>query len=252
METYAWSENDALQAEKNKQEKQKKREASLRPVSFIDWSQILGNKLEQPNHLEDPDVRPHTEVELHTWMGGGAFLSPSKRLRQKQTRKLQSTPQRPLEPVNENKTAAQSEIGTPILSPLNGAAGDMAELRLTSVNTPVRNRRTLARTTSSINPMLPEREYAMKEVEEHCWKNDCWIVIDDVVYDATQFGKRHPGGSEKIFENAGCDITKKFYGKGHSRKYLVRLKRMGKLIQSDAQQTPVKAPGPALKRTITW
>lgn len=258
METYAWSEKDTQKAQALRAQREQEREASERPVSFINWSHILGNKLEQPSHLEDPQERPHKEVELHTWVGGGAFLSPA---RPKAKRRMEGSPSMPLRSVNEQKTATQSEMATPPLSPLTGVAENMTELHLDS--TPVLMRRRpmltgtpsplLARTTSSINPTQPgafeEREFTMKEVEEHCWKNDCWIVVDDVVYDATDFGRRHPGGAEKIFENAGSDITLKYYGKGHKRKYLVRLKRMGRLKKQG--QGP-STPDPALKRTITW
>ncbi|CAM6098804.1 unnamed protein product [Calypogeia fissa] len=46
-------------------------------------------------------------------------------------------------------------------------------------------------------------------VAEHNTVDDCWIIINDKVYDVTQFGKDHPGGPV-IFTQAGRDGTDYF------------------------------------------
>lgn len=41
--------------------------------------------------------------------------------------------------------------------------------------------------------------------------NDCWILIDDTVYDVTQYAPKHPGGPEYITDFCGSNATKDFY-----------------------------------------
>lgn len=50
-----------------------------------------------------------------------------------------------------------------------------------------------------------------EEIEKHNTKSDCWIVIDNKVYDVNKFLKNeiHPGG-EVIFTYAGKDATDVF------------------------------------------
>lgn len=42
------------------------------------------------------------------------------------------------------------------------------------------------------------KEYTMDDVEIHDEEDDCWIVIDNKVYDVTDFLDEHPGGGELI------------------------------------------------------
>jgi L-lactate dehydrogenase (cytochrome) len=34
------------------------------------------------------------------------------------------------------------------------------------------------------------------EIQKHASPDDCWIVVDDVVWDITKFAPTHPGGAE--------------------------------------------------------
>ena len=52
--------------------------------------------------------------------------------------------------------------------------------------------------------------YTMKEVAKHDTEDDCWFVVNDVVYDCTAFLKQHPGGADSIVINAGTDCTEDF------------------------------------------
>lgn len=52
--------------------------------------------------------------------------------------------------------------------------------------------------------------YSMEEVKKHNHKNDCWVVVDNVVYNVTYFLKDHPGGPEAVIRYAGKDATKAF------------------------------------------
>ena len=41
--------------------------------------------------------------------------------------------------------------------------------------------------------------------------NDCWILIDNDVYDVTQYAPSHPGGPEYITDFCGSNATKDYY-----------------------------------------
>jgi cytochrome b involved in lipid metabolism len=79
------------------------------------------------------------------------------------------------------------------------------------------------------------RKVSLDEVAKHNTRDDAWIVIDNVVYDITQFGRSHPGGSI-IYQYAGEDATDPFYafhyGSGAN-------KRLGMLRIGDLD-TPIR------------
>lgn len=52
----------------------------------------------------------------------------------------------------------------------------------------------------------------LDEVSRHKTAEDCWIVIDDTVYDVTKFLKLHPGGKGVILAGGGRDVTDEFWG----------------------------------------
>ncbi|KAF3237838.1 hypothetical protein TWF217_002030 [Orbilia oligospora] len=49
----------------------------------------------------------------------------------------------------------------------------------------------------------PEKQFTREEIEKHDKDNDCWIVIDGKVYDATSVIDWHPGGKAAILSHAG-------------------------------------------------
>lgn len=51
------------------------------------------------------------------------------------------------------------------------------------------------------------QEISWDEVRKHSKDNDKWIVIDNQVYDVSQFARRHPGGSRIIGHYAGQDAS---------------------------------------------
>ncbi|RWS04745.1 cytochrome b5-like protein [Dinothrombium tinctorium] len=57
--------------------------------------------------------------------------------------------------------------------------------------------------------------FTLAEVSEHCYSNDCWIVLFDRVYDVTNFLQDHPGGEFIICEYAGGDATIQFRNARH-------------------------------------
>ena len=48
------------------------------------------------------------------------------------------------------------------------------------------------------------------EVEKHTYENDCWIIIDGIIYDVSNFINFHPGGKKIILSFAGKDVTHTF------------------------------------------
>lgn len=74
--------------------------------------------------------------------------------------------------------------------------------------------------TNDILIMLDETKtkfYTRDEVAKHATERDCWMIIDDDVYDMTKFLHHHPGGFIEVFQCAGDDATYEFMNVGHSR-----------------------------------
>jgi cytochrome b involved in lipid metabolism len=51
--------------------------------------------------------------------------------------------------------------------------------------------------------------YTSSQVSEHDKKDDCWTIINGLVYDITAYVPRHPGGDE-ILDACGQDSTRLF------------------------------------------
>jgi cytochrome b involved in lipid metabolism len=68
------------------------------------------------------------------------------------------------------------------------------------------------------------------EVKKHNQLNDCWLIINDAVYDVTNYAQFHPGGDQRIYRFCGQDATTAFQtqgGKGsHSQKAVDQLKQL--------------------------
>jgi len=56
----------------------------------------------------------------------------------------------------------------------------------------------------------------LADIFEHNTKESCWLLIDNNVYDVTNF--KHPGGKQILLQNAGQDATTQFEDIGHSKK----------------------------------
>lgn len=66
--------------------------------------------------------------------------------------------------------------------------------------------------------------YSYQEDAEHNGPENFWIIIDDKVYDVSQFKDEHPGGDEIIMDLGGQDATESFVDIGHSDEALRLLK----------------------------
>ncbi|EME46507.1 hypothetical protein DOTSEDRAFT_70495 [Dothistroma septosporum NZE10] len=49
-----------------------------------------------------------------------------------------------------------------------------------------------------------------EEISKHTSPEDCWLVIDDQVWDCTSFAPEHPGGAHLLLQYAGRDATEAY------------------------------------------
>ena len=57
----------------------------------------------------------------------------------------------------------------------------------------------------------PAKTFTREEVREHTSDDSLWCVIDNTVYDLTEFIDAHPGGETVLQQVAGQDATSAFY-----------------------------------------
>ena len=50
---------------------------------------------------------------------------------------------------------------------------------------------------------MEKRQISRAEVEKHGKRDDCWIIIDDKVYDVTKYLDKHPSGPDNILNESG-------------------------------------------------
>lgn len=50
---------------------------------------------------------------------------------------------------------------------------------------------------------VPQKQFTRQEIESHDTEDDCWIVVDGKVYDATSVLSWHPGGKAAVLVHAG-------------------------------------------------
>lgn len=48
---------------------------------------------------------------------------------------------------------------------------------------------------------------SLEELRTHASEASCWVVLNGVVYDVTDFAREHPGGAEALFGAGGQDIS---------------------------------------------
>ena len=77
----------------------------------------------------------------------------------------------------------------------------------------IRNVQSGLRATTSKQLKSANNEHRMVSIEElqmHNNEGDCWVAINGIVYDFTEFAEEHPAGAESIYVLAGKDGSEAF------------------------------------------
>ncbi|KAM6548321.1 hypothetical protein CsatB_019997 [Cannabis sativa] len=88
--------------------------------------------------------------------------------------------------------------------------------------------------------------FSMEEISQHNTKDDCWVVIDDKVYDLSSYLDEHPGGDDVVLAATGKDATEDFEDAGHSKtaKELMQSFFIGELDTSDFPEPDIVSKKP--------
>jgi len=57
---------------------------------------------------------------------------------------------------------------------------------------------------------------SLAEIQKHNLIKDCWVIVNNNVYDVTAYVNLHPGGGANISSYCGQDMTQAFLGQRHS------------------------------------
>ncbi|KAJ5959648.1 uncharacterized protein N7479_006798 [Penicillium vulpinum] len=60
------------------------------------------------------------------------------------------------------------------------------------------------------------KDLTLQEISEHNTKKDLYLILNDKIYNCTEFADQHPGGEEVLLDLAGQDCTEAFDDVGHS------------------------------------
>lgn len=76
------------------------------------------------------------------------------------------------------------------------------------------------KTITSVVLSATATSFSKTDVAKHNNRNDCWIVVNNNVYNVTDFLFAHPGGADQIIPYCGGDATEVFgsVGKHESTK----------------------------------
>ncbi len=59
--------------------------------------------------------------------------------------------------------------------------------------------------TTSVPAVL--KSFTLNEAAKHSTESDCYLVINNKVYDASSYIGKHPGGRDTIISNCGKEVT---------------------------------------------
>ena len=75
------------------------------------------------------------------------------------------------------------------------------------------------------------KPYTREEVGQHkTLETGVWLIVENDVYDVTDFVKNHPPGSSKILQKGGMDATKDFAYHLDSTKHFWRRAKIGWIV----------------------
>lgn len=85
--------------------------------------------------------------------------------------------------------------------------------------------------------------FTRDEVASHDSINDCWVILENHVYDVTKYLRFHPGGTRLILQLAGKDATEDFLAIHHSNKArrILETYWVGQIRRSADQQPSIQS-----------
>mmetsp|Transcript_12635 Transcript_12635/g.31057 ORF Transcript_12635/g.31057 Transcript_12635/m.31057 type:complete len:512 (+) Transcript_12635:93-1628(+) len=90
--------------------------------------------------------------------------------------------------------------------------------------------------------MKAPKELTKEEVSQHNTPTDCWIIVNDYVYDITEFLTEHPGGYQALMAYAGEDATSSFLDI-HDESYLASFLKPS-CLKGKIKGVPSSPPSP--------
>lgn len=72
-------------------------------------------------------------------------------------------------------------------------------------------------TNNATTTPTSSKTYTTSEVAAHNTAKDCWLIIDNKVYNITSYFGQHPGGNETMTPYCGKEATKAFETKDKTR-----------------------------------
>jgi cytochrome b involved in lipid metabolism len=57
---------------------------------------------------------------------------------------------------------------------------------------------------------IPDKAFSLEEIAKHNTEDDCWVAVNGMALNVTEFLKNHPGGPKAILLYAGKDATEEF------------------------------------------
>jgi len=57
---------------------------------------------------------------------------------------------------------------------------------------------------------IPDKEFSLEDIAKHNTKDDCWVAVNGMALNVTDFLENHPGGPKAILLYAGKDATEEF------------------------------------------
>jgi len=78
------------------------------------------------------------------------------------------------------------------------------------------DKETKIKPTQQVTSIAPSKELTMAEVSTHNNEKDCYLAINDKVYDVTNFIEKHPGGKVITFF-CGKDASLPFFARGKKK-----------------------------------
>ncbi len=88
---------------------------------------------------------------------------------------------------------------------IGGYLAGRDEATTQTTNSPVSTEQTTQQTESN-----QSQTYSLDEIKRHDNDEDCWIIIENKVYNVTNFLSEHPGGADRISPYCGEDATQAF------------------------------------------